>query len=251
MERDSEREAERDRDLALAGEGDLDLELDLDRARDLASSGERDRDRDPRSGSPPSSSLLAGSRPLDPDFLEWSLTPDLERDRDPERDRDLDSSFLALRPSFFSFLLLGLWLRLRSFSFSAPLLPSSSSFLPLALLFLLRDRLREWEAALGRTDHRGQGAGLPRGRVSRGGGASPGAGTGAAAALAAAAALTGAAVPGARPGEERDVRAWGRGPGLGAGPRGRGLTWSGCGCGSTSACAWPLGGPRSDGSSCR
>lgn len=70
------------------------------------------------------------------------MIPDLERDLDPERDLDLES-FLPFLPSFLLFLLLGLWLRLRSFILAAPLLPSSSSFLPFPLFFLLRDRLRE------------------------------------------------------------------------------------------------------------
>lgn len=148
MERDTEREAEREWERALAGEGerDLDLDLDLDLALDLESSSEREREREPRSGSPASSSLLGGSRPLDTDFLERSLMPDLERDLERERDRDLESSFLLFLPSFLLFLLLGL--RLRLLSFWAPLLRSSSSFLPLPLLFLLWDLLREREAAL-------------------------------------------------------------------------------------------------------
>lgn len=150
MERDSEREADRERERALAGEGerDLDLDLDLDRALDLDSAGEREREREREalSASPPSSSLLAGSRPGEPDFLERSLTP--ERERDLERDRDLDSSFLVFFPSFLGFLLLGLRLRLWSLVFWVTLLRSSSSFLPLLLFFLLRERLREREAAL-------------------------------------------------------------------------------------------------------
>lgn len=165
LERDSEREAERE--WALAGEGERDLDFDLDRALALDSAGEREREREPRSASPPSSSLLGGSRPFEPDFLERSFIPDLERDLERERERDLDSSFLFFFPSFLPFLLLGLRLLglrllglrllgllllglrllLRSF-FGAPLLRSSSSFLPLILFFLLRDRLREWDAAL-------------------------------------------------------------------------------------------------------
>lgn len=150
MERDSEREAEREWERALAGEGerDLDLDFDLDLALDLGSTGECEREREPLSGSPPSSSLLGGSRPFEPDFLERSLIPDLERDLEAERDLDLDSSFLPFFPSFLLFLLLGLRLLLRSLFFCAPLLRSSSSFLPLLLFFLLWDRLREREAAL-------------------------------------------------------------------------------------------------------
>lgn len=85
------------------------------------------------------------------------MIPDLDRDLEPERDRDLDS-FLPFLPSFLLFLLLGLglWLRLRlrSFILAAPLLPSSSSFLPFPLFFLLRERLREWEAALEKDQRR-------------------------------------------------------------------------------------------------
>ena len=66
--------------MAGEGERDLDLDFDLDLALDLESTGERDLEREPLSGSPPSSSLLGGSRPLEPDFLERSLIPDLERD---------------------------------------------------------------------------------------------------------------------------------------------------------------------------
>lgn len=119
MERDSEREADREWERALAGEGerDLDLDFDLDLALDLDSAGECDREREPRSGSPPSSSLLGGSRPLEPDFLERSLMPDLERDLELERDLDLESSFLVFFPSFLLFLLLGLRLLLRSLFF--------------------------------------------------------------------------------------------------------------------------------------
>lgn len=139
LERDSEREAEREWERALTGEGerDLDLDLDLDLALDLESSGECEREREPLSGSPASSSLLGCSRPLESDFLERSLIPDLERDRERERDRDLESSFLPFFPSFLLFLLLGLRLRLLSLFFWAPLLRSSSSFLPLPLFFLL------------------------------------------------------------------------------------------------------------------
>lgn len=146
MERDSEREADRDWERALAGEGERDLDLDLDLALDLDSAGEPDREREPLSGSPPSSSLLAGS--LETDFLDRSLLPDRDRDLEPERDLDLESSFFIFFPSFLIFLLLGLRLRLRSFPFSAPLLRSSSSFLFFPLFFLLRDRLRERDAAL-------------------------------------------------------------------------------------------------------
>lgn len=141
MERDSDLEAERER--APAGDWDLDFDLDLARG----SSGERDRERDrePRSGSPASSSLLGGSGPFDTDFLEESLRPDLERDLERDADLDLDRDpFLLFLPSFLPFLLLGL--RLCSSPFWAPLLRSSSSFLP--LLFLLWDRLRERDAAL-------------------------------------------------------------------------------------------------------
>lgn len=150
MERDSEREADREWERALAGEGerDLDLDFDLDLALDLDSAGEREREREPLSASPPSSSLLGCSRPFEPDFLERSLIPDLERDLELERDLDLESSFLFFFPSFLLFLLLGLRLLLRSLFFGAPLLRSSSSFLPLTLFFLLRERLREWDAAL-------------------------------------------------------------------------------------------------------
>lgn len=146
MERDSEREAERER--AFAGEGERDLDFDLDRALDFDSAGEREREREPLSASPPSSSLLGCSRPFDPDFLARSLIPDLERDLECDRDLDLESSFLFFFPSFLLFLLLGLRLLLLSLFFGAPLLRSSSSFLPLTLFFLLRDRLREWDAAL-------------------------------------------------------------------------------------------------------
>lgn len=66
--------------MAGDGERDFDLDLDLDLALDLESVGEREREREPLSGSPPSSSLLGGSRPFEPDFLERSLIPDLERD---------------------------------------------------------------------------------------------------------------------------------------------------------------------------
>lgn len=80
MERDSEREADREWERALTGDGerDLDLDFDLDLALDLDSAGEREREREPLSGSPPSSSLLGGSRPFEPDFLERSLFTDLE-----------------------------------------------------------------------------------------------------------------------------------------------------------------------------
>lgn len=149
MERDSEREADREWERALAGEGERDLDLDLDLALDLDSAGEPEREREPLSGSPPSSSsLFGGSRSFELDFLERSLLPDLERDLERERDLDLESSFLIFFPSFLIFLLFGLRLRLRSLPFSAPLLRSSSSFLFLPLFFLLRDRLREREAAL-------------------------------------------------------------------------------------------------------
>lgn len=161
MERDSEREADLEWERALAGEGerDLDLDLDLDLALDLDSAGLREREREPRSGSPPSSSLFGGSRLLEPDFLERSFIPDLERDLERDRDRDLDleSSFFPFFPSFLLFLLLGLRLRLRSLLFWAPLLRSSSSFLAFSLFFLLRERLRERDAALrtrpGTTSH--------------------------------------------------------------------------------------------------
>lgn len=86
MERDSEREAEREWERALAGEGDwdLDFDFDLDLALDLISAGEREREREPLSGSPPSSSLFGCSRPFEPDFLERSLIPDLDRDLERE-----------------------------------------------------------------------------------------------------------------------------------------------------------------------
>lgn len=150
MERDSERDMDRECERALAGEGerDLDLDFDLDLALDLGSTGECEREREPLVGSPPSSSLLGCSWPFETDFLERSLIPDLERDLEREPDLDLDSSFLPFLPSFLLFLLLGLRLLLSSLFFCAPLLRSSSSFLPLPLFFLLRDRLLEREAAL-------------------------------------------------------------------------------------------------------
>lgn len=157
LERDWERDSEREAERALAGEGERDLDLDLDLALVLHSAGEREREQEPRWASPPSSSLLGCSRPFEPDFLERSLIPDLERDL--ERERDLDSSFLFFFTSFLLFLLLGLLLLgllllglrllLRSLFFGAPLL-RSSSFLTLILFFLLRDRLRELDAALER-----------------------------------------------------------------------------------------------------
>lgn len=69
---------------------------------------------------------------------------DLDLDLDLERDGERETSFLLFFASFLLFLGLGLRLRLWSLFFW---LRSSSSFLPLALPFLLRDLLRERDAA--------------------------------------------------------------------------------------------------------